>query len=195
RSGTSSSWKKTTASAGGGRTTGAGVCALCTDRTPGRWITRCKGAGRKLCQLWAHPSCAWENEGYAVRSLVGGKSRTGGAAAVDVDREEARVPAVFFACPEHDKPPTYCSCGREEGDQGKEEEEEDYIECESCCEWYHFSCEGLDETSPPDPFSCKRCKKLALAGKSVSEAERRRNQAKTNDYESEMVWQSYCSNI
>lgn len=64
---------------------------------------------------------------------------------------------------------------------------EDYIECESCNEWYHFSCEGLDETNPPDVYSCKRCRQLAAKGQKVSAQERRRNKAKTNEYMSQMV--------
>lgn len=64
---------------------------------------------------------------------------------------------------------------------------EDYIECESCNEWYHFSCEGLDGTNPPDVYSCKRCRQLAAKGQKVSAQERRRNKAKTNEYMSQMV--------
>ena len=64
---------------------------------------------------------------------------------------------------------------------------EDYIECESCNEWYHFSCEGLDENNPPDVYSCKRCRQLAAKGQKVPALERRRNKAKTNEYLSEMV--------
>ncbi|CAN0580495.1 unnamed protein product, partial [Ectocarpus sp. 12 AP-2014] len=64
---------------------------------------------------------------------------------------------------------------------------EDYIECESCNEWYHFSCEGLDEDNPPERYSCKRCRQLAAKGQKVPAQERRRNKAKTNEYLSEMV--------
>ena len=64
---------------------------------------------------------------------------------------------------------------------------EDYIECESCNEWYHFSCEGLDEADPPDVYSCKRCRQLTAKGQKVSAQERRRNKAKTNEYMSQMV--------
>ncbi|CAN0267119.1 unnamed protein product, partial [Ectocarpus fasciculatus] len=64
---------------------------------------------------------------------------------------------------------------------------EDYIECESCSEWYHFSCEGLDEDNPPDRYSCKRCRQLAAKGQKVPAQERRRNKAKTNEYLSEML--------
>lgn len=64
---------------------------------------------------------------------------------------------------------------------------EDYIECESCSEWYHFSCEGLDEDDPPEVYSCKRCRQLAAKGQKVPAQERRRNKAKTNNYMSEMV--------
>ena len=72
-------------------------------------------------------------------------------------------------------------------DQSIESSREDYIECESCNEWYHFSCEGLDEDNPPDVYSCKRCRQLAAKGQKVSAQERRRNKAKTNEYLSEMV--------
>lgn len=64
---------------------------------------------------------------------------------------------------------------------------ENYIECDSCNEWYHFSCEGLDEADAPDSYSCKRCRKLAAKGQKVSAGERRRNKAKTNEYMSEIV--------
>ena len=64
---------------------------------------------------------------------------------------------------------------------------EDYIECESCNEWYHFSCEGLDEDNPPDVYSCKRCRQLAAKGQKVSAQERRRNKTKTNEYMCQMV--------
>ncbi|CAM9696179.1 unnamed protein product, partial [Discosporangium mesarthrocarpum] len=190
RSGSSTAWAKVSAGAGA-------LCVLCTDTTPGRWVTRCKGGGQRACSQWVHPSCAWEEDGYAIRSIPGvtssiddeaacvtGSARgTGGRRGVKSPQGRGRPPIVFFACPEHDKAPTYCSCGREDGG----EDDEDFIECESCSEWYHFSCEGLDEANPPDPFNCKRCKRLALAGKSVSQDERRRNQAKTNEYESEML--------
>lgn len=70
-----SSWKQTegsksAASGGGKRGGGKGAgsvndhCALCTDKSPGRWITRCKGPGggtrQQPCSVWVHPACAWQ---------------------------------------------------------------------------------------------------------------------------------------
>ncbi|CAN0104081.1 unnamed protein product, partial [Ectocarpus sp. 6 AP-2014] len=164
----------------------AGVCcALCDDKSEGRWVTRCKGSGggagtrqQQTCNIWVHPACAWQASGYAMRSIAGSSRLT-------ADGEKRRLPTVFFACPLHDKPATYCSCKREEGED--EDGEEDYIECESCNEWYHFSCEGLDEDNPPERYSCKRCRQLAAKGQKVPAQERRRNKAKTNEYLSEML--------
>ncbi|CAN0183734.1 unnamed protein product, partial [Scytosiphon promiscuus] len=167
-------------------------CELCEDRTEGRWVTRCKGGGsgsgsggstrqqqQQACSIWVHPACAWQDEGYAMRSIAGSSRLT------ESGEKKRRLPTVFFACPQHDKPATYCSCKREEGED--EDGAEDYIECESCNEWYHFSCEGLDEDNPPDVYSCKRCRQLAAKGQKVSAQERRRNKAKTNAYLCEML--------
>lgn len=48
-----------------------------------------------------------QNEGYAMRCIAG---------ATGSSDSETRLPTVFVACPQHDKPATYCSCKREEGD-------------------------------------------------------------------------------
>lgn len=48
-----------------------------------------------------------QNEGFAMRSIPGSSPTAD---------SEARLPGVFFACPLHDKPATYCSCKREEGE-------------------------------------------------------------------------------
>lgn len=71
-------WKQTTSTAlasdTGGQSGAAGgnvatvaansVCALCHDRSPGRWITRCRGPGggprQPTCSVWVHPACAWQ---------------------------------------------------------------------------------------------------------------------------------------
>ncbi|CAM9822811.1 unnamed protein product, partial [Ectocarpus fasciculatus] len=78
--------------------------------------TRCKGSGggagtrqQQTCNIWVHPACAWQDEGYAMRSIAGSSRLT-------ADGEKRRLPTVFFACPLHDKPATYCSCKREEGE-------------------------------------------------------------------------------
>ncbi|CAN0038149.1 unnamed protein product, partial [Sphacelaria rigidula] len=141
---------------------------------------RCKGPGggtrQQPCSVWVHPACAWQNEEFAMRSIAGSAATSDSG---------FRLPMVFFACPQHDKPATYCSCKREERED--EEGQENYIECDSCNEWYHFSCEGLDEADAPDSYSCKRCRKLAAKGQKVSAGERRRNKAKTNEYMSEIM--------
>lgn len=31
-------------------------------------------------------------------------------------KKKPRLPTVFFACPQHDKPATYCSCKKGEGE-------------------------------------------------------------------------------
>ncbi|CAM9354237.1 unnamed protein product, partial [Hapterophycus canaliculatus] len=167
-------------------------CELCEDKTEGRWVTRCKGGGsgsgvgstrqqqQQACSIWVHPACAWQaSGGYAMRSIAGSSRST------ESGETKRRLPTVSFACPQHDKPATYCSCKREEGED--DDGAEDYIECESCNEWYHFSCEGLDEDNPPDVYSCKRCRQLAAKGQKVSAQERRRNKAKTNAYLCEML--------
>ncbi|CAN0338720.1 unnamed protein product [Pylaiella littoralis] len=179
------------AAAAAAQETAGARCALCEDVSEGRWVTRCKGTGtggggtgtrqQLACPIWVHPACAWQNEGYAMRSIAGSSRLT----EAEDGQKKRRLPTVFFACPQHDKPATYCSCKREEGED--EDGAEDYIECESCSEWYHFSCEGLDEDNPPDVYSCKRCRQLAAKGQKVPAQERRRNKAKTNEYLCEML--------
>ena len=58
--------------AAAGNSNGALWCSLCDDKTSGRWLTRCKGAGgngsrqQQTCSIWVHPACAWQ-----VRSVAG----------------------------------------------------------------------------------------------------------------------------
>lgn len=51
-----------------------------------------------------------QDEGYAMRSIAGSSRST------ESGEKKRRLPTVFFACPQHDKPATYCSCKREEGE-------------------------------------------------------------------------------
>ncbi len=37
------------------------------------------------------------------------------------------------------------------------EEEELWIECESCTQWFHAECSGVDPDSVPDAFVCSAC--------------------------------------
>ena len=53
-----------------------------------------------------------QDEGYAMRSIAG-SSRS---STEEDGQKKRRLPTVFFACPQHDKPATYCSCKREEGE-------------------------------------------------------------------------------
>lgn len=44
-----------------------------------------------------------------MRCIAGSSRRS-------AEEKKKRLPTVFFACPQHDKPATYCSCKREEGE-------------------------------------------------------------------------------
>lgn len=58
-----------------GKNATALVCALCEDKSPGRWITRCKGPGggtrQPACSVWVHPACAWQVRTGSALSKLG----------------------------------------------------------------------------------------------------------------------------
>jgi hypothetical protein len=67
-----------------------------------------------------------------------------GELVVDPQDAGADLYVVSFLCGTHNIPPVYCTC--KEPDEG----DNPSIECDYCCDWYHYSCEGISNNITND---------------------------------------------
>jgi hypothetical protein len=148
-----------------------GACLLCEkddeqNWLEDRWMVRCSGKG---CTSWFHPECAYERQQEDSCFSVQGRREPG-------SEPRLTLPLLKFYCSEHHQPPRYCTCRK--SDDGSEA----FVECEQCCEWYHFSCEkiGSDATH----FVCSGCRQRETP---VTEQERQANRSKMALYDSETM--------
>ncbi len=116
-------------------------------------------------------------EGPAMEEGGVQKGKGGGTTTI---ASSGGVQTLSAMCPFHKKTPTYCICKKI--DDGSD----DFLECDSCCDWFHYKCESVNPDNPPSKFTCHQCKKRN--GK-VPESERLENSAKMALYDSELLGQ------
>ncbi len=139
-----------------------------------------------VCQSWVHPECTLkEGSQWSVIATTHEEESVMEEGGVQEGKEGTiasygGVPTLTAMCPVHKKTPTYCICKKI--DDGSD----DFLECDSCCDWFHYKCEGVDPDNPPSKFTCRQCQKRN--GK-VPESERLENSAKMAFYDSELVGQ------
>lgn len=67
-----------------------------------------------------------------------------------------------FQCETHFKPIVFCNC------QQSYDESRGYICCDFCCEWFHYTCVGLKDTTKLDKFKCQSCLTAILQKRDIS---------------------------
>ncbi len=137
------------------------------------------------CQSWVHPECTLkEDSKWSVIATTHEKESEMKEEGVKEEKgtttiaSDGGVPILTAMCPLHKKTPTYCSCKKI--DDGTD----DFVECDSCCDWFHYKCEGVDPDNPPSKFTCRQCRERN--GK-VPQSERLENSAKMSLYDSELA--------
>ena len=110
-------------------------CSYCHD------LNSCNGLLLRCthprgCNKFVHPTCA-----YDIGSLTQPEGQEG---------EE--LPVLVARCEEHVRKLTYCIC------KSTYEEGAALIGCDSCKDWFHFTCLGLDPYQEYDDFICDNCK-------------------------------------
>ncbi len=137
------------------------------------------------CQSWVHPECTLkEDSKWSVSATTHEKESEAKEEGVQEEKSTATIASdggvttLTAMCPLHKKTPTYCSCKKI--DDGTD----DFVECDSCCDWFHYKCEGVDSDNPPSKFTCRQCRKRN--GK-VPQSERLENSAKMAFYDSELA--------
>ena len=110
-------------------------CSYCND------LYSCNGLLLKCihrgCKKYVHPTCAHD---------IGSLSES------DAQEGETNAPVLVARCEEHVRKLVYCIC-KSTYDEGAA-----LIGCDSCKEWYHFTCLGLDPYQEYEEFICDACK-------------------------------------
>ena len=112
-------------------------CSYCND------LNSCNGLLLKCtyprgCHKYVHPTCA-----YDIGSLSQPEVQDG---------SDVAAPPLLARCEEHVRKLLYCIC------RSTYEEGAALIGCDSCKEWYHFTCLGLDPYLEYEEFICDACK-------------------------------------
>ncbi len=137
------------------------------------------------CHSWVHPECTLKQDSkWSVLATTHEQEPDVKEEGIHEEKttttipSDGGVPILTAMCPLHKKSPTYCSCKKI--DDGTD----DFVECDSCCDWFHYKCEGVDPDNPPSMFTCRQCRKRN--GK-VPQSERLENRAKMASYDSELA--------
>jgi hypothetical protein len=74
-----------------------------------------------------------------IQTATGQHCGIHGEDVADPNHIEGDLRVVSLKCPAHSTRPVYCSCKQPEDFSGSK----DCVRCDSCCDWFHTSCEGV----------------------------------------------------